>query len=76
LLVEIWEEVLGRERIGIHDNFFDLGGHSLLAMQAVTRVSEVFHLDLPLKDLFENPTIAELGRVIAETILKEERVSA
>ncbi|MGB8509421.1 MAG: amino acid adenylation domain-containing protein, partial [Pyrinomonadaceae bacterium] len=72
MLSEIWTEILGVERIGITHNFFDLGGHSLLATQVITRVWEAFHLDLPLKVMFEKPTIADFGEVIAQQLLEEE----
>jgi len=66
LLVEIWADVLKRERIGIHDNFFDIGGHSLLATQVISRIRTVFHVDLPVRSLFENPTVESLLISIAE----------
>jgi hypothetical protein len=65
-LVEIWEQYLPVERIGINDDFFDAGGHSLLANQVISRVQQEFGVDLPLRRLFEAPTIAELGVLILE----------
>jgi amino acid adenylation domain-containing protein len=64
LLAALWSEVLGRERVGVEDSFFDLGGHSLLAMRLVSRVRATFGHDLPVARLFESPTIAELARVL------------
>ncbi|MCB0207968.1 MAG: amino acid adenylation domain-containing protein [Anaerolineae bacterium] len=63
-LAAIWAEVLGREQVGIHDNFFDRGGHSLLATQLISRVRGHFQVDLPLRTLFEAPTIAGLANLI------------
>jgi acyl carrier protein len=56
--------VLGLERVGIHDNFFDLGGHSLLATRVVSRIGQEFHVDLKLMDFFKMLTIAELSKGI------------
>jgi len=60
LLAEIWAEVLRLEKVGRHDNFFDIGGHSLLATQLISQIRQSFEQDVPLKTLFEFPTIAEL----------------
>ena len=60
IVADIWADILGREQIGIYDNFFDLGGHSLLATQVISRLREAFKIDLPLRSLFENPTVINL----------------
>lgn len=60
-LTKIWSEVLGLDRIGAEDNFFELGGHSLMATQVIARAQELFRIDLPLRNLFENPTVAGLA---------------
>jgi amino acid adenylation domain-containing protein len=64
LLAKAWAELLKLEKVGIHDNFFDLGGHSLLAMQVISRLRSAVNLDVPLRSLFENPTIAGLAELI------------
>ena len=61
-LVELWTQLLGRKQVGIHDNFFELGGHSLLATQLVSRIRDRFQVELPLRSVFETPTIAELAQ--------------
>jgi amino acid adenylation domain-containing protein len=63
-LVGIWAEVLKKEPVGIRDNFFDLGGHSLMATQVMSRVRRTFQLDIPLRVLFETPSIEDLAIAI------------
>jgi acyl carrier protein len=63
----VWAEVLGVERVGAHDNFFELGGHSLLATQVLSRLREAFPVNIPLRRLFEAPTVANLALAITES---------
>ncbi|MGC5568955.1 condensation domain-containing protein, partial [Streptomyces sp. FR-108] len=64
LLAGIWQHLLGVDRVGATDNFFELGGHSLLATQVVSRIREVFGVELALATLFDRPTIAGLGAAL------------
>jgi hypothetical protein len=64
-LASIWECVLGVERVGIHDNFFDLGGHSLLMAQAHSRLQELLGREVQIVDLFRYPTIHLLSQFLA-----------
>lgn len=65
-LVAMWIEILGLDQVGIHDNFFDLGGHSLLAIRLMSKIQKELDLELPLRMLFESPTIELLGLAILD----------
>jgi amino acid adenylation domain-containing protein len=76
VLSNIWSSLLGLDRVGIQDNFFDLGGHSLVATQLVSRIRQAFKIELSVRALFENPTIKELAAVVEEIFLaKIEKLS-
>ena len=66
LVAQVWRDILKRDKIGVHDNFFDLGGHSLLATRIVARLQSTFHVDLALRKMFESPTVAGLAQHIDE----------
>jgi amino acid adenylation domain-containing protein len=65
-LTSIWEEVMGISPVGIHDDFHELGGHSLLALQVLSRVRQTLDADLPLRAIFDAPTVARLAVRILE----------
>ncbi len=69
---EIWATVLNLKKIGIYDNFFDLGGHSLLATQVVARIRNTFQIDIPVRVIFDHPTIFELAGFVSEKISQED----
>ncbi len=71
MLVNIWSAVLRRETVGIYDNFFELGGHSLLATQVISRIQELLQRALPLRAIFEAPTIASLAQRLTSTTQEE-----
>lgn len=60
VLTNIWAEILGIKRIGVFDNFFELGGHSLLATKLVSRIRRLFNVEIPIRELFNSPTIVTL----------------
>jgi len=70
-LASIWTKLLGINRVGSNDNYFELGGDSLLATQLVSQVRRVFEVELPLVDLFQHPILAELAASIEEIIIEQ-----
>jgi amino acid adenylation domain-containing protein len=64
VLAQSWAEILGVERVGIQDNFFELGGHSLVAMQLIARIEHAFKVELPLRSLYEAPTVADFAAAL------------
>jgi non-ribosomal peptide synthetase component F len=75
-IAAIWQDVLGSDRIGVDDNFFDLGGHSLLAMKIVARIRSTLAVELPLAAIFEQPTVAGLSARIEAIRTKVSEVCA
>ncbi len=89
VLTMLWADVLNRDRVGIHDDFFELGGHSLTATRVVSKIREIFTISIPLRILFETPTVAGLSdrmlhefdqanrlEKIADLLLKVQQMSA
>jgi hypothetical protein len=71
ILAVIWAEVLGLERVGVHDDFFELGGHSLAVTQIISRVVEHLNLELSVRSLFETPTVADMAIVVTQAQAKK-----
>jgi acyl carrier protein len=63
-LGEIWKELLKVEEVGVDQNFFELGGHSLLVLQVIARIRRMFEVELPVRTVFEEPTIAGLAAAV------------
>ena len=70
-LAALWQELLGIEPVGLYDNLFELGGHSLMATQLIARLRETFPVELPLGELFENPTLAYLAEMIEKKLVEK-----
>lgn len=68
-LVAIWEDVLRKDRVGIDDNFFEIGGHSLLATRVMSRINQSLVVEIPLRSLFEMPTIEKLSLLVGSHLI-------
>ncbi|AUB41617.1 Glutamate-1-semialdehyde aminotransferase [Nostoc flagelliforme CCNUN1] len=64
IIANAWTQVLGLKQVGVNDNFFDLGGHSLLATQLISRLRQIFQIELPLQKIFELPTVTGLATAV------------
>ncbi len=76
ILADIWSEVLHLEQISMQDNFFEIGGHSLIATQIVSRVRAQFEIELPLRTIFEAPTIAQMAARVEQLVVADIRSTA
>jgi amino acid adenylation domain-containing protein len=73
VLAGMWAEMLRLERVGVYDSFFELGGHSLMAMQLISRIREAFRVDFPLRQMFEDPTVAGMSAALVAQETKPGR---
>ena len=67
-VLEIWKDVLNVEKISVNESFFALGGHSLIATQLISRIKNIFEIDISVQNLFDNPTVSELASVIKKDL--------
>ena len=74
IVIHIWIETLGLSKLGVHDNFFDCGGHSLIAAHVISRIRDVFKVELPIKSIFEKPTVSGLVSLILEDEKDRSRI--
>lgn len=74
-IAKIWQSVLSVDKVGIHDNFFELGGHSLLATRVITQLKEQYQIDIPLRLLFDAPTVFDMAK-LADSNKNQNKLSA
>ena len=73
-IAEVWAQMLGVPQVGIHDNFFELGGHSLLAYQVISRLGGTYHVEIPMRTIFDTPTIAGLALSVTKMQMAQEDI--
>jgi acyl carrier protein len=71
VIAEIWCEALGIEKLSVFDGFFELGGHSLLLLHVMRRLRDAFDLEIPLRSIYEERTVAALGKKVEELLIEE-----
>ena len=71
----MWQRLLSLPSVGIHDHFFEIGGHSLLATRLVAQVRRAFDVQLPLRTVFEHPTVSALADVVAERLAERSQAA-
>ncbi len=71
IVAKVWEDLLERERVGVHDNFFDLGGHSLRVTQLIARLRAECGIELPLRTAYERPTVAGMAGALSAELLAQ-----
>ena len=76
VIAGVWQQLLGIEQVGVHDNFFQLGGHSLLATQVCAHLREILQVELPLRSFFEKPTIAGLAEATTRQTFEPRKTEA
>ncbi|HEX3125716.1 MAG TPA: AMP-binding protein, partial [Thermoanaerobaculia bacterium] len=76
VVAAVWAELLRRDRVGLHESFFELGGHSLLAVQAISRLREALGVEIPLRTLFEEPTVAGFAAAVEHARRAEDGMVA
>jgi acyl carrier protein len=70
-IAAMWQEVLRVKNPGIHDDFFYLGGQSIMAIRIVQRINQAFQINLPMRAIFTEPTIANLALLVEETLIEK-----
>src|SRR5205085_10917138 len=73
-IAEIWTQMLRVQQVGIYDNFFELGGHSLLAYQVISRLGDAYHVEIPMRTIFDTPTVAGLALSITKIQMAQENI--